>query len=44
MYSEATNRSPLVECSEDTSFYRAMLDEFDCLWQANPDPTLAPPS
>jgi hypothetical protein len=40
LYSEVTNRSPLFDCSEDTPFYRAMLEEFDSLWHANPNPPL----
>jgi len=49
MYSETTRRYPLIECKSPSSFFQAMVGEFDALWDANPDPPApqpqqAPPS
>jgi hypothetical protein len=42
MYSEATRRCPLVECNAQSTFFAAMANEFDGLWDANAETSSAP--
>ena len=38
MYSESSRRCPLIECNAQSTFFRLMREEFEALWEANPDP------
>ena len=42
LFSTTTNYSPMLECSDPSTVYRVMLDEFETLWRANAEAP-APP-
>lgn len=38
LFSEGTNRSPLIECRATSKLFKILRAEFDALWDANADP------